>query len=176
MLHFVYVVKGGVGVLNTYIDKYGRRLFGLCRTLCTNPSDAEDLYQETWLKVYHKLDQYDDQYAFEGWLTRICVNTYKDQYRKRKLSLLFDRFDSQEKKDFVLENAKAEEQEDYSDLHEAVQKLPEKIRLTVLLFYFRELDTKETSRVLGIPEGTVKSRLSKARTLLKEMMKNEIEL
>lgn len=65
-------------MIDQLIEKHGRRLYGLCRTLCTSPSDADDLYQETWLKVCAKLELYNDSSAFEGWLTRICVNTYRD--------------------------------------------------------------------------------------------------
>jgi len=92
------------------------------------------LYQETWLKVHQKFAQYNPEYEFEGWLTRICVNTYKDQLRK-KLSLIFYLFDSHEAKGAVLENSSTEEKEDFSDLHAAVQRLPEKLRLTVVLYY-----------------------------------------
>lgn len=160
-------------MLDDYIEKHGRRLYGLCRTLCQNPDDADDLYQDTWLKVHQKFDRYNPEYEFEGWLTRICVNTYKDQWRKKKLSIIFDLFDSQEAKDAVLENAAAKEKEDYSDLRTAVQRLPDKFRLTVLLYYFKELDVEQTARILNIPPGTVKSRLSKARILLKEMITDE---
>ena len=163
-------------MLDEYIEKHGRRLYGLCRTLCQNPDDADDLYQETWLKVHQKFTQYNPKYEFEGWLTRICVNTYKDQLRKKKLSMIFDLFDSQEAKDAVLENSATEEKEDFSDLHAAVQRLPEKLRLTVVLYYFRELNIGETAEILNIPPGTVKSRLSKSRILLKEMINDEIEL
>ena len=90
--------------------------------------------------------------------------------------MIFDLFDSQEAKDAVLENAATEEKEDFSDLHAAVQRLPEKLRLTVVLYYFRELDVGETAAILNIPPGTVKSRLSKSRILLKEMINDEIEL
>ena len=160
-------------MLDDYIEKHGRRLYGLCRTLCQNPDDADDLYQDTWLKVHQKFDRYNPEYEFEGWLTRICVNTYKDHWRKKKLSIIFDLFDSQEAKDAVLENAAAKEKEDYSDLRAAVQRLPDKFRLTVLLDYFKELDVEQTARILNIPPGTVKSRLSKARILLKEMITDE---
>jgi len=163
-------------VLDDYIEKYGRRLYGLCRTLCQNPYDADDLYQETWLKIHQKFNQYNPEYEFEGWLTRICVNTYKDHLRKKKLSLIFDLFETQEAKDAVLENSVAEENEDFSDLHDAVQRLPDKLRLTVVLYYFKEFDINETAAILSIPPGTVKSRLSKSRMLLKEMIHDEIEL
>lgn len=176
LLAFVYVSERGGRVLDEYIEKHGRRLYGLCRTLCQNPDDADDLYQETWLKVHQKFEQYNPEYEFEGWLTRLCVNIYKDQLRKKKLSLIFDLFHSQEAKDAVLENSATEEKEDFSDLHSAIQRLPEKLRLTVVLYYFRELDVGETAAILNIPPGTVKSRLSKSRILLKEMVSDAIEL
>jgi RNA polymerase sigma-70 factor (ECF subfamily) len=138
--------------------------------------DADDLYQETWLKVCQKIDQYDPSFAFEGWLTRICVNTYRDQWRRKSISRIFDSFESREAKDALLANTPAPEKSDHTDLHHAVQKLPEKLRLTVLTYYFQDLDADHTAQALGIPIGTVKSRLHKARLLLKEMMKNEIEL
>lgn len=163
-------------MLNEYIEKYGKRLYGLCRTLCTNKEDADDLYQETWLKVHKKIHHYNPEFEFLGWVTRICVNTYKDQYRKRKLSLVFDFFSSPEEKDLILNSAAEEEKEDFSDLHIAVDSLPDKIKMTVVLYYFQELSIAETAKVLSIPEGTVKSRLSKARTLLKEKMLHEFEL
>ena len=90
--------------------------------------------------------------------------------------MIFDLFDSQEAKDALLENSATEEKEDFSDLHAAVQRLPEKLRLTVVLYYFRELNIGETAEILNIPPGTVKSRLSKSRILLKEMINDEIEL
>lgn len=163
-------------MLDSYIQKHGRRLYGLCRTLCANPLDAEDLYQDTWLKVYKKFDLYNPEFEFERWLTRICVNTFRDHYRKKKISMIVDNFQSQEIKDTILNNAPAKVDEDYSDLHDAVQRLPEKIRLTVILYYFKELDVSETAQALSIPTGTVKSRLNKARNLLKELMEDEIEL
>jgi len=76
----------------------------------------------------------------------------------------------------VLENSSTEEKEDFSDLHAAVQRLPEKLRLAVVLYYFRELNIGETAEILNIPPGTVKSRLSKSRILLKEMINDEIEI
>ncbi len=162
-------------MLDAYIEKYGKRLYGLCRTLCTNKDDAEDLYQETWLKVHQKLHQYNQELEFQGWLTKICVNTYKDQYRKKKISLLFDYFSSQEEKDLILNSVQEEKKENFSDLHEAVHALPDKLKMTVILFYFQDLSLTETAKVLDIPEGTVKSRLSKARALLKEKMLHELE-
>ena len=72
--------------------------------------------------------------------------------------------------------AATEEPRPPSGIQEAVDKLPEKLRMTVILYYFQELDQVQTAKVLKIPVGTVKSRLSKAKKLLKEMMQDEVEL
>jgi len=163
-------------MIDHYIEKHGRRLYGLCRTLCTNPSDADDIYQETWLKACAKIDQYDTANEFEPWITRICVNTYRDQLRKKARSLIFDGFKSQEAKDSVMENVSEAENQDFSDIHGAVRRLPEKLKTTVILYYFQDLNIGETAKALRIPSGTVKSRLSKAKKMLKEMMSDEVEV
>lgn len=66
-----------------YIEKYGRRLYGLCRSLIGD--DADDLYQETWLRAYMKLGAYKKDMPFEPWLTSICVNAYRDELRRRRI-------------------------------------------------------------------------------------------
>lgn len=162
-------------MIDQYIQRYGRRLYGLCRSLCPNRFDADDLYQETWLRVIKNISQYDPGREFEPWLTRICVNTYRSVLRRLARSPLLD-FSSGEDKDRLLDSIPAPEQKDYTPLYEAVGKLPEKLRLTVVLFYFQGEDINSAARILGIPVGTMKSRLNKARTQLKEALADETEL
>lgn len=163
-------------MINQYIRLYGNRLYGLCLTLCANTHDAEDLYQETWLKVVKNISKYDTTQEFEPWLTKICVNTYRNTLRRILRSPIFNGFASDEEKMAILENVAVQEKEDYTYLHEAVNRLPEKLRMTVILFYFKEMDVNETASVLGIPPGTVKSRLNKARNLLKEVLTSETDI
>lgn len=85
-------------------------------------------------------------------------------------------FSNNESKDAVLQAVPAPETEDYSDLHDAIDQLPDKLRLVVILFYFREQDIGATAKILNIPVGTVKSRLNKARKLLKEVLSSETDL
>jgi len=132
--------------MDQYIRQYGRRLYGLCRSLCRNVQDADDLYQDTWLKALDKLDSYDHG------LRRLARSPVRPM---------------EEGEDFP-----AAEGPDYAPLYEAVRGLPEKLRVTVVLYYFRDMDTAGTAEVLGVPQGTVKSRLSKARKLLKEVLED----
>ncbi|MBE6676126.1 MAG: sigma-70 family RNA polymerase sigma factor, partial [Ruminococcaceae bacterium] len=85
-------------MIDQYIKQYGKRLYGLCVTLCTNTFDADDLYQETWLKVVKSIDQYDPSKDFEPWLTRICVNTYRNVVRRRSVISVVE-FQTTEDKD-----------------------------------------------------------------------------
>lgn len=158
--------------MDNYIEVYGRRLYGLCMNLCRERGEADDLYQETWLKVLQHFDQYDQSLDFEPWIAKICINTYKDICRRRKRSPFFDFFQSNEEKDAVMGMAPGQER-NYVELKDAVDRLDEKLRMTVILFYFNGLDQKQTAEILNVPLGTVKSRLSTARKQLREMMMDE---
>ena len=161
--------------MDQYIRKYGKRLYGLCMTLCADKHEADDLYQDTWVKVLKRFDTYDPSRDFEPWLTRLCVNTYRDRLRRLSRSPFLN-FSSNETKEAFLLTATAPEVEDYSDLYAAIDQLPEKLRLTIILFYFEDMDIEKTAQTLGIPTGTVKSRLHKARIQLKEVLGRETDL
>lgn len=161
--------------MDQYIRKYGKRLYGLCMTLCADKHEADDLYQDTWVKVLKRFDTYDPSRDFEPWLTRLCVNTYRDRLRRLSRSPFLN-FSSNETKEAFLLTATAPEKEDYSDLYTAIDQLPEKLRLTIILFYFQDMDIEKTAQTLGIPTGTVKSRLHKARIQLKEVLGRETDL
>ena len=161
--------------MDQYIRKYGKRLYGLCMTLCADKHEADDLYQDTWVKVLKRFDTYDPSRDFEPWLTRLCVNTYRDRLRRLSRSPFLN-FSSNETKEAFLLTATAPQKEDYSDLYAAIDQLPEKLRLTIILFYFQDMDIEKTALTLGIPTGTVKSRLHKARIQLKEVLGRETDL
>lgn len=169
-------MKGGAGcVIDQYIHQYGKRLYGLCLTLCANTIEADDLYQDTWLQVVKNTSRYDTSRDFEPWLTKICVNLYRNALRRLAKSPILH-FRTNEEKDFLLCSIPAPEKVDYRPLYEAIDHLPEKYRLAVILYYFDDMDIAATAQILGIPNGTVKSRLGKARKLLKEALGNETDL
>jgi len=163
-------------VIDKYINQYGKRLYGLCMTLCANSFAADDLYQDTWLMAVGNISQYDTTKAFEPWLTRICVNTYRNRLRRITRSPIWDRFSSSEEKDAIINSIHSPESEDYSTLHDAIKRLPEKFRVTIILFYFQGMDISSCAQVLNIPVGTVKSRLNKAKKLLKDVLKDETDI
>jgi RNA polymerase sigma-70 factor (ECF subfamily) len=159
-------------LFDEYINAYGKRLFGLCLKLCRSREDAEDLYQETWVKAYKFYHRYNAEKPFEGWLTTICTNTFRDMLRRQKWKSLFVPFHTNSEKDEFFQNIPADENEevDFSDVKDAVDSLPEKYRIVTVLYYLDGCDVKKTAELLSIPEGTVKYRLHKARELLKRRL------
>ena len=157
-----------------YVADYGDKLSRLCFSLCRNEHDASDLYQDTWLKAYNAYEN-NDIHNFEKWLYSICVNLYKDNYRKKTRGLQEIVFDSTEHKDAFMASLSVEDDydsNDYSELYSAIDKLPEKLRICISLRYFSDLSCAEISNVLEISVSAVTTRLSRAiKALAKEMNK-----
>jgi len=170
----------------TYIDllicRFEDSLFNLCLKLAKNRFDAEELYQQTWLKAIQKSQTCTK--SIKNWLYTICLNAYRDIYRhrKRENEMIENTLDD-EAKDYVIsaatDNVSAENEAfrilTGQTLISKVNKLPEKHRLPIILFYFEGLDYKECAAVLGLPIGTVKSRLNAAKSKLRKEMENELQ-
>ena len=127
--------------------------------LCANSYEADDLYQETWLKVVKNISQYDNTKEFEPWLTKICVNTYRNTLRRIARNPILN-FSTNEEKEQFWQSIPAPENRDYTSLYCAIDKLPDKLRLTIILFYFRDeekIDVETTeidySPALSIRQG-----------------------
>ena len=169
--------QGQAGFLDVLIERYQVTLYSLCRKLTRDPHDADDLFQDTWAAAVSRLDSFSNERAFRPWLFAICVNRYRDRYRKKVRWLKrWKVFRQVEQLDRALANAsspapapdeEAEAAERREACREALSQLDDRHRLPVILHYHRGLALQEISHILGIPAGTVKSRLSTARTRLR---------
>ncbi len=155
------------------IEQYSPELSRLCSSLCSRRQDAEDLFQTTWEKVLRNLKKYDESKPFDKWLWRICINAHKDMmknpFRKRRAS-----FRNEEEQELFLSSLREKDQnrDEYISLHKAISRLDIKSRQVISLYYFKDFSTKELSELLDIPEGTVKSRLFKAREEIRKELQN----
>jgi RNA polymerase sigma-70 factor, ECF subfamily len=176
-----FLFSGDYSSIETLISQHEDNLYGLCRRLAQNRPDADDLYQQTWLKAIQKAEAI-KQTSFKNWLYTICMNIYRDQYRKAKRREKFTagRMD-EDIREYVLSSvtdgisAESIAIENYTKrlLADKINMLPDKHRLPILLFYFEDMDYTECAKVLSIPVGTIKSRLNTAkRKLQTEMEKN----
>ncbi|KGX87873.1 RNA polymerase sigma factor [Pontibacillus marinus] len=166
------------------IHKHQTMLYRFSLRLTKSQVEADDLFQETWVRVFRSLNRYDGDRPFQTWLCTICMNLYRDEYTKKKrwLNVVKDFF-SNEDKDIQLarlpsHSATPEDltmkQESDEQLLETLNALPDKYRVPLILFYFQSFSYEEMADVLDIPVGTVRSRLSNGKKKLKETWK-EVE-
>jgi RNA polymerase sigma-70 factor (ECF subfamily) len=148
--------------------KYANILFGLCLKYSRNKAEAEDNLHDSFMIIFDKIDQFKFKGSFEGWMKRITVNTVLQKYRKDQYLKL------------VTENIEEESDEDYeytdiqlSTLLQYVQELPTKYRLTFNLYVLDGYTHKEISELLGTSQGTSKSNLARARTILRDKIKKK---
>ena len=162
------------------VEKYEEALYRYCFHLCQNSQNAKDLFQETWLKAINRITTYDESYSFKNWLMAIASNGFKDHYRKKvRSNLIFKEFyDSEFKARKMASVASSELPADEiimgielrRQLKMEVSRLKWPFQSVVVLHYYEERSVKDISMILGIPEGTVKSRLSHSRKILREGM------
>lgn len=147
-----------------------------------NQNDAEDIVQDAYIKAFTSLTMLTDDSKFESWFNCIVANKCRDFLKKKKPDL-FSKFDTEDS-DVAFEDTL--ENKDLSLLPESVtdnealrrmimdciERLPDEQKLCIILFYYDELSVKEIAAALHIPEGTVKSRLNKARKTLKKEFEN----
>lgn len=142
-------------------------MYHVAKTLLRNDADCADAIQEAIVKAFsglHTLRR--DSYA-KTWLVRIVINECYAIMRREKRLLSLE--------DISLEQA-VQEEGDYSDLYEAVSRLPHEIRLTVTLYYMEGYRIKEIAALMKTTESAVKNRLMRARAKLKEELGAEMEV
>ena len=147
------------------VNRWGDMVYRLALARTANVSDAEDVFQEVFLRYFrHEEKFYSDEYR-KAWLIRCTVNRAKSltasPWRKRIVPL-----------------ETAEEvgvEDDYREVYSAVLSLPGKYRTVIHLYYFEGLSVTEIAQMLNAPEGTIKSQLSRGRALLRDMLE-EVEL
>lgn len=148
--------------------QFSARMFGVCLRYAGSYEDAQDVLHEGFLKAFEKIGQFQHKGAFEGWLRRIMINTALEKYRnKYKIINLQDNISEVEGLGFenLAENMTV------SELMNFIQELSPKYRMVFNLYAIEGYTHKEISVMLNITEGTSKSDLSRARTILQEKVK-----
>ena len=171
---------GGEEAFTELVNRYEGNIYRLARHITQNPEDAEDVLQETFLKAYEHLADFQGNSKFYTWLVRIDVNQALMKLRKRKTDAsvsLDDPYDTGEES-LVREIAVWEPnpEQTYSQeeiraiLEKAVDSLPPTFRAVFALRDIEELSTEETAAVLNLSIPAVKSRLLRARLRLREKL------
>ncbi|MCL2752457.1 MAG: RNA polymerase sigma factor [Firmicutes bacterium] len=155
------------------VKTHQKRVYNTCLRLCGNPDDAFDLSQETFLKAWRGLENFRGESELSTWLFRLTVNVCNDFLRKKARRGIVVSLDDTELPlpDARYEPSAALERRELSrTLKEALEKLSPEHRQVITLRETAELSYGEIAALLGIEEGTVKSRLARARMALREML------
>ena len=128
-------------------------------SILKNEKDCEDAVQTAILTAYEKLSTLKHEEYFKTWLVRILINVCNKQLKSAGRSA-----------EYIDANTPCSNSETSTEIRIAIDSLPVKIRRVVVLYYIEQFTVKEIKQIVKIPEGTVKSRLSKGRALLKDWL------
>ncbi|PWA08051.1 RNA polymerase subunit sigma [Pueribacillus theae] len=135
-------------------------------------NDVEDVTQEVFIRVFRFIDQFSGK-TFSTWLYTITLNVARDYFKKtkreqNKIIALF-----REPTSTVSSDKETFQNEEDAFLHKAIQDLDQKYKVPLVLYYFHDKKIQEISQILSIPESTVKTRLSRAKSRLKKMIEEK---
>lgn len=163
------------------IAKYGKDLYSFCCYLTYSKMEADDLYQDTFVKVI-ELGKIDVSNNPKSYLLSIAVRLWKNRKRKlerRRRALVSDTMEELEQEGRLQTKKTSPEQEMIQkerkeNVQYAVRQLPDKLQIVALLYYMEDRKVTEIADILHVPQGTVKSRLHKARKILREKLEDVV--
>ncbi len=169
----VELLQGGAyeAAFGRLADRYERKVYRLCCSLLRDPDQAADAAQESLVRVWKALPRYDRRASLSTWIYTITRNRCLTAIgRRRETNSMSDPAVEQ-----AVEAAQASAPESGQDqlevLRELVEALPERYRSALTLFYYEEKSVGEVAAMLGLPEGTVKTNLHRARAMLRERVR-----
>jgi RNA polymerase sigma-70 factor, ECF subfamily len=165
------IANGDADAVRPLIERYQKPLAAVLQRALGASPDVDDVFQETWIRVVRSAHRYDPEQRFSAWLFAIAWNLVKDRWSRRVVHADVDLAAMASPERSPEEQAVAEDRA--GRVRELVARLPERLAQAILLRYFEELSEKDVAERLGIPVGTVKSRLHHGLKRLAESIDEE---
>lgn len=158
------------------ICSYGNDVLRVSYLYLKDIQRAEDAFQEVFIKVYKNYHKFNGKSSEKTWILSITINLCKDMLRSSWLRRVFvsDTDITEEKNEMDTDQAAIKKIEN-KILFNEVMSLPAALKDVIILYYYQQFDTKEISKILGVAEGTVRSRLHRARERLKGKLKGRVD-
>lgn len=162
--------KGDAEAFNELIENNKIKMYKTAKSILNNEDDICDAIQETLISAYKNIDKLKENKFFSTWIIRILINKCYDIISKnKKLGTVVDISEVQDVKTF-------DRYDSDSIVSKVLNQIDEDLKVVTVLFYYDGFSVKEISQIVNIPEGTVKSRLSRAREKLYILLKKEEEV
>ena len=166
--------SGDKGVFRHLVSRYQEKVRNLIFSIFNESDIVDDLAQEEFIKAYEGLQNFRFQSSFYTWLYRIAVNRSRDEMRRRKVRRFFTFHNIESSSNLKVENLITTTFDDENikeTIEQSLNKLPDKYRMPIILKDIDGLSYDEIADVLECEVGTVKSRLSRGRAMLKEILR-----
>lgn len=161
-------LQGDIDAWGEIVRRYKSAVYGVALGILGNSADAEDAVQDAFIRAYENLHRYDLQRKFSTWLFTITANLCKNKLRRERFFAPLQGLSQLRGGEDPAETVAREER--CSWVQEALQELDEKYRAPLVLRYYGDLDYQEIAEALGIPEGTVKTRIHRGKQALKRWL------
>jgi RNA polymerase sigma factor (sigma-70 family) len=160
--------KGNHSAFETLYTKYAKKMMAIALRYCNTTFEAEDLVQETFIKVFEKISTFDNKGSFEGWVKRVLVNNSINHFHKTSKERTFEDVSEIELPDDSVGNIYSKISNE--ELLEVLKTLPYGYRTVFNLYVIEGYNHKEIGEICTISEGTSKSQLAKAKAMLKGLV------
>jgi RNA polymerase sigma-70 factor (ECF subfamily) len=175
-------LQGDERAYRELVTRYRRQVYTLALRMLRRPEDAEDVTQETFVRMFRALERYDPNRPFAAWILTIASRLSIDQIRRRKqnpISLFQGEAGSED--EYVIEiedpgpgpETQAVHGEEEDRASALIESLPEHYRIVVMLRHVQDLSYEEIAEALNLPLGTVKARIHRAREILKSRIEGQ---
>jgi RNA polymerase sigma factor (sigma-70 family) len=173
------VLNGNENAFRYLVAKYQRLVLHVVGRIVRRQEDVEDICQEVFIKVFRKMDRFRGDSRLSTWIATIAYNTGISHIRKQ-IKKGEDSYDERpglisDEESSVLTHDLVEKEEIKKYLLEMIEKLPVHYRTVLTLFHLEEFSYREIEQITGMPEGTIKSYLSRARIMLKEKLEQVVK-
>lgn len=171
-------LSGDRGAFSTLVERHERRVYNLALRMTGREEDARDAAQDAFLTVLRKLSSFRGEAAFTTWLHRVTVNACYDLLRKRQRQPMLERGGGPDELPRPEPPPAPDHADDIDlsiDVQRALLEVPEDFRAVMILHDVQDLGQDEVAAILGIPVGTVKSRLHRGRVALARALHVERE-
>lgn len=168
--------QGDQTAFRELVERYQGAVYNLAYRMLGNPDDAEDAAQEIFVRVYRQLARYDSSRKFSTWVLAIATNYCIDQLRRRRVQFVpLEQIVPWARTREAGPERLALDREVTDELQDLLKRLPEKYRAVLILRYWEDLSCAEIGATLGLPEGTVKTQLHRARKAVERLMAEQGE-